>query len=71
MKPKLSKRWPKRSVGSFFDNWNPNMAYILGYFASDGSMYQNKRGSCYIAFTSTDKMLITLVKKVMKISNKI
>lgn len=47
------------------------MAYILGYFAADGTMYRNMRGSHYIAFTSTDKELIVLVKDIMKISNKI
>lgn len=71
MKPKMSNRWPKRSVESFFDFWNPDMAYILGYFASDGTMYKNKRGSCYLAFTSTDKQLIYLVKEIMKISNQV
>lgn len=71
MKPKYSKRWPKRSVETFFDTWNPNMAYILGFFASDGTMYKNKRGSCYIAFCSTDKELIILLKKIMRVSNKI
>ncbi len=67
----ISKRWPKRDVETFFDIWNPKMAYILGYFASDGTMYKNKRSSHYVAFTSTDKELITLVKSITKISNKI
>lgn len=71
MKPKISKRWPERSVETFFDIWNPDMAYVLGYFAADGSMYQNKRGSCYIAFTSTDRDLIAQVKNIMKVSNRI
>lgn len=71
MKPKISNRWPLRIVESFFNSWNPEMAYILGYFASDGTMYKNKRGSCYIAFTSTDKELIILVKNILKASNKV
>ncbi len=71
MKPKKSKRWPKRSVETFFDSWNPEMAYVLGYFASDGTMYKNKRGSCYIAFTSTDKKLLLLVRSIMNVSNEI
>lgn len=69
MKYKTSKRWPKRSSEVFFDNWSENMAYVLGYFAADGSMYKNKRGSYYVAFTSTDKELITLIKKLMCASN--
>lgn len=71
MIPKLSKRWPKRNVETFFDTWSPEMAYILGYFASDGTMYRNKRGSCYIAFTSCDLELIQIVKKGVKVSNRI
>lgn len=65
MKPK------KRFVEAFFDNWSPNLAYILGYFAADGSMYKNPRGGCYIAFTSCDLSLIQSVKKVLRVSNNI
>ncbi len=61
----------KRLVESFFDNWNPCMAYILGYFAADGWLSKNKRGSHYLGFTSADDELILIVKKLMKVSNKI
>lgn len=71
MIPNLSQRWPKREVEPFFDKWSENMAYVLGYFAADGSMYRNKRGSCYVAFTSTDKVLLNTVKKIMKASNEV
>lgn len=64
-------RWPKRSVESFFDMWSPDMAYVLGYFAADGTMYKNKRGSCYIGFTSTDRELIETVKEITGVSNSI
>lgn len=37
------------------------MAYLLGYFAADGSMIENKRGSRYIEFTSTDKILLQIL----------
>lgn len=47
------------------------MAYILGYFASDGCMYRNKRGSCYVSFTSTDIELIESVKQLMNVSNRV
>lgn len=66
-----SPRWPKQSVESFFETWAPDMAYILGYFAADGWLSKNKRGSCYLGFTSADKELILAVKKLMKVSNKI
>ncbi len=42
----------------FFKTWSPEMAYVLGYFAADGSMIQNKRGGHFIEFTSTDAVLI-------------
>lgn len=69
MKYKSSNRWPQRILEPFFDNWSENMAYVLGYFAADGGMYKNRRGSCYVAFTSTDKELITLIKELMYASN--
>lgn len=71
MIPKLSKRWPKRYVETFFDIWSPEMAYILGYFAADGSMYKNPRGGCYISFTSCDLELIQTVKRILNVSNRI
>lgn len=40
------------------------MAYILGYFAADGSMIQNSRGGCYVEFTSTDRCLLASLKRV-------
>jgi hypothetical protein len=42
----------------FFKKWSPEMAYVLGYFAADGSMIRNKRGGCYIEFTTIDKCLL-------------
>lgn len=64
-------RWPKRNVEEFFDTWTPEMAYVLGFFAADGCMYQNKRGSCYVGFYSTDKPQIDLIKKLVNVSNEI
>lgn len=60
-----------RYIDTFFDKWTPDMAYILGYFAADGTMFKNVNGSSYIAFTSTDKELIDQVKNILHISNKI
>lgn len=71
MKSKVSNRWPKRTVENFFDSWSENMAYVLGFLAADGTIYKNKRGSYYIAFTSTDEELIVQMKKLMRVSNKI
>lgn len=47
------------------------MAYVLGFFAADGCMYANKRGSHYVAFYSTDKQLILAIKKIIGVSNTI
>lgn len=53
-KPKV-KREPRFFVNKeFFKCWTSEMAYVLGYFSADGSMFINPRGSRYIEFTSTD-----------------
>lgn len=70
-RPIKKPRWPERSVESFFDAWSPDMAYVLGYFAADGTMYRNPQGSCYFAFTSSDRELIETVKNILRVSNKI
>ena len=49
----------------FFKKWSPKMAYVLGYFAADGCMFVNPRGSRFFDFTSTDKELIEKVKRMM------
>ena len=38
------------------------MAYVLGYFAADGSMLLSSRGGYYIEFTSTDRILLEHVQ---------
>lgn len=70
-KPIKGPRWPQRSVEEFFDTWTSEMAYVLGYFAADGTMYRNKRGSCYVGFTSTDLELVETVKRIMNTTNAI
>ncbi|MDP3997566.1 MAG: hypothetical protein Q8P73_03645 [bacterium] len=64
-------RWPKRDLEHFFDEWAPNMAYVLGFFAADGTMYKNKRGSCYIGFCSVEREQIELIKKLINAGNQI
>ena len=49
----------------FFKTWSPEMAYVLGYFAADGSMVENKRGAHFVEFTSTDYVLIKNLKKTI------
>ena len=62
----------KRTLNQdFFKNWTPEMAYVLGYFAADGSMLKNSRGGYYIEFTSTDRILLEHVKNSAGANQKI
>ncbi len=47
------------------------MAYVLGFFAADGTMIENKRGGHFVEFHSTDEELILLVRKLMRSNHKI
>ena len=47
------------------------MAYVVGYFAADGSMLCNRRGAHFIEFYGTDKELIVLVRDLLKSNHKI
>ncbi len=49
----------------FFKKWSSEMAYVLGYFAADGCMFVNPRGSHFIDFTSIDRELIEKVKQCL------
>lgn len=55
----------------FFKHWSHEMAYVLGYFAADGTMLRNKRGAHFIEFHSTDKCLIEIVRSVLKSGHRI
>lgn len=47
------------------------MAYVLGYFAADGCITVNNRGSEYIDFYSCDKELLEQVRDVMDSGHKL
>ena len=47
------------------------MAYVLGFFAADGTMIQNKRGGHFIEFHSTDKEILVAIQRVTKSNHKI
>jgi hypothetical protein len=49
----------------------PEMAYVLGYFAADGSMIARQNGGRYIEITSTDRMLLEHVRSVTRAEQKI
>lgn len=61
----------KKGNRNFFKVWSSDMAYVLGFFAADGSMIKNKRGGCFIEFTSTDKILLSQIQTIFKSSHKI
>ena len=47
------------------------MAYVLGFFAADGSMIRNKRGGHFIEFTITDRIVLEKIRHVTKSTHKI
>ncbi len=47
------------------------MAYVLGYFAADGSMLRNKRGGHFIEFTTTDRCMLIMLKRVCQAKQRI
>lgn len=55
----------------FFETWSAEMAYVLGFFAADGSMLRNSRGACFIEFTVVDRQILVLIKKVAGSSHRI
>ncbi len=50
---------------NFFKEWNPTMAYVLGFFAADGSMLTNNRGAHFIEFTIVDKVVLIGIRKAV------
>jgi hypothetical protein len=62
----------RKSVDTaFFEKWSPGMAYVVGYFAGDGSMYVNPNGSRYIEFTSIDYIQLEHVRKLLSAEHQI
>ena len=56
--------------GDFFKKWSPEMAYVLGYFAADGCMFINPRGSKYVSFTSCDCEILQKVRRMLGSNHK-
>ncbi len=46
----------------FFKTWTPDMAYVLGFFAADGYITMNKRGSQYWSIQIADKDLLESIR---------
>ena len=51
---------------NFFKSWSPNMAYVLGFIAADGSLEDTPymRGK-YISICSSDKEILKKIKVVL------
>ena len=47
------------------------MAYVLGFFAADGSMNHNRRGAHYITLEITDRDLLCKIQNVLGLNHKI
>jgi intein-encoded DNA endonuclease-like protein len=56
---------------AFFKKWTPEIAYVLGFFAADGTMIVNKRGAHFIEFDVTDKEILTKIRKTLNSNHKI
>ena len=62
----------RRTVNQdFFKKWSPEMAYVLGFFAADGTMIENKRGGHYLGLEITDKTLLYRIRELLGSNNKI
>lgn len=53
----------------FFDRWNPEMAYVLGFMFADGSLEDASylRGK-YVRVSSTDKDRVVAMRTAKKIT---
>jgi intein/homing endonuclease len=50
----------------FFKEWSRDMAYILGFFAADGTITKTRRGTSFWSIAITDKKLLYLIRAIIK-----
>jgi intein-encoded DNA endonuclease-like protein len=55
----------------FFKKWSSEMAYVLGFFAADGSMLESKRGGQFIEFNITDRSILRFIRTAVGSNHKI
>lgn len=55
----------------FFKKWSPEMAYVLGFFAADGSMLKNNRGAHFIEFTIIDRIVLEQIQRAIGSTHRI
>lgn len=56
---------------NFFKKWTPEMAYVLGFFAADGSMIKNNRGAHFVEFQICDKETLEQIRLALGSDHKI
>jgi len=56
---------------NFFKKWSYDMAYVLGFFAADGYITNNKRGASFWSIDITDKELLFSIRKAVDSDHKI
>jgi len=61
----------KEKNEGFFERWTPGMAYIVGFFAADGTLTKGKRGNCFIEFCSCDREILEKIKCALETNLKI
>ena len=62
---------PRTLNQAFFKTWSPSMAYVLGFFAADGTMIANNRGAHFIEFHITDKEVLLQIRSAVGSNHKI
>lgn len=53
----------KKVNKDFFKTWSHDMAYVLGFFAADGYITENKRGALFWSIEITDKKLLISIRE--------
>lgn len=61
----------KRKDENFFKRWSPEMAYVLGFIAADGSLSKNKRGAHFTEIQSVDKEIVYKIRDALQSNLKI
>lgn len=61
----------KKVNKDFFKKWTRRMAYVLGFFAADGSLIETNRRTHFLGLDSVDRSILEKIKRVMKSEHKI
>jgi len=55
----------------FFKTWTPDMAYILGYLAADGTLSTSTGGAKYISLEIVDRDILVAYRRALRSNHKI